>query len=510
MTRHLPHWARIQRLRSEHIFGVCVVTFDKWHLVILFDLVQGIMLASQGKVLSPGNEGSMSVIVHVSIFPQFCLISRPAGYHWLLCGALGLISALSGVVPSGTVFSRACLHFVLRAASSASACHCASCCVCPRVSCYASLALSPLCGATLRCAGLVRLHRAVRLVCLVGLVFVSCLPPFSPPPPFFFVRCGCRRRLLGVVSFCFLPSSFFVSCFFLVFFSFSSPPPLCVRSAFCCLVSPRSVALPFLVLRCLVAMFCAACRAVVSRLGGLWAAVFSCVLLCCAMLLVAASCCARSSVVASRCVARVVACRLVLVCVAVCCVVLLGAVLRRVVACCSARLCVPCRGVFVRAVVRRCALCCVRPGVSCCVFPVLSVLCGVTVRCAGAVASCCLFGLCCFWRLVLLCVAVCCAVSCGVVLCCCALCRVVLCPAVSCCGIRCGWLAALLCGAGFCAAQLPLGALLPCAVPRRSVLWCGAVVSCPAALFALMPVYSPTLKTTAKFLQIFLRLLKVK
>ena len=54
--------------------GVFVVTLDTWHLAILFDLVQGIMLASQGKVLSPGKEGSMAVIVYVSIFPQFCLI----------------------------------------------------------------------------------------------------------------------------------------------------------------------------------------------------------------------------------------------------------------------------------------------------------------------------------------------------------------------------------------------------------------------------------------------------
>ena len=73
MTSHLPNWARIQRLGKEHIFGVCVVTIDTWHLAILFDLVQGIMLASQGKVLSPGNEGLMAVIVYVSIFPQLCL-----------------------------------------------------------------------------------------------------------------------------------------------------------------------------------------------------------------------------------------------------------------------------------------------------------------------------------------------------------------------------------------------------------------------------------------------------
>ena len=32
------------------------------------------MLVSQGKVLSPGNEGSMSVIVYISIFPQPCFI----------------------------------------------------------------------------------------------------------------------------------------------------------------------------------------------------------------------------------------------------------------------------------------------------------------------------------------------------------------------------------------------------------------------------------------------------
>ena len=74
MTRHLPYTARIWRLESEHIFGVCVVTFDTWHLAILFDLVQGILLASQGKVLSQGDEGSMAVVVYVSISPQRGLI----------------------------------------------------------------------------------------------------------------------------------------------------------------------------------------------------------------------------------------------------------------------------------------------------------------------------------------------------------------------------------------------------------------------------------------------------
>ena len=87
MTRHLPHWARIYTLGSEHIFGVCVVTFDTWHLAILFDWVQDIMLVNQGKVLSPGNEGSMAVIVYVYIFPQL----------WSICVHMPL-SGLSSLV----------------------------------------------------------------------------------------------------------------------------------------------------------------------------------------------------------------------------------------------------------------------------------------------------------------------------------------------------------------------------------------------------------------------------
>ena len=45
------------------MFGVYVVTCDTWHLAILFDWVQGSTLVSQGKVLSPGNEGFMAVNV---------------------------------------------------------------------------------------------------------------------------------------------------------------------------------------------------------------------------------------------------------------------------------------------------------------------------------------------------------------------------------------------------------------------------------------------------------------
>ena len=90
MTRHLPYWARTYRLGSEHIFGVCVVTFDTWHVAISFDRVQGNMLVSQGKVLSPGNEGFMAVNVYVYLFPQLCFIC----VHMPIAGLSSLVQFL--------------------------------------------------------------------------------------------------------------------------------------------------------------------------------------------------------------------------------------------------------------------------------------------------------------------------------------------------------------------------------------------------------------------------------
>ena len=66
------------------------MTFDTWHLAILLDWAQGIMLLSQGKVLSPGNEGSMAVIVCVSIFPQLCFIC----VHMPISGLSSLVQFL--------------------------------------------------------------------------------------------------------------------------------------------------------------------------------------------------------------------------------------------------------------------------------------------------------------------------------------------------------------------------------------------------------------------------------
>ena len=90
MTHHLPYWARLWRLGSEHIFGVCVVTFDTWHSAISFDLVQGKMLVRQGKVLGPGNGRFMAVNVYGYLFPQLCFIC----VHMPISGLSSLVQFL--------------------------------------------------------------------------------------------------------------------------------------------------------------------------------------------------------------------------------------------------------------------------------------------------------------------------------------------------------------------------------------------------------------------------------
>ena len=59
------------------------------------------MLVSQGKILSPGNEGSMAVIVYVSIFPQFCLICvhMPISglLYWFWCNSMYMPNACVSV-----------------------------------------------------------------------------------------------------------------------------------------------------------------------------------------------------------------------------------------------------------------------------------------------------------------------------------------------------------------------------------------------------------------------------
>ena len=145
--------------------------------------------------------------------------------------------------------------------------------------------------------------------------------------------------------------------------------------------------LVFCVVACCVCVFAVGPGCPLLSPGGFWWLLLSClgnVLWCVPECCAAPCCCAL--------------CRLALRCCALCCFVLHRLVLPRAVLCpgalsfvlgscafwrrilsCPPALCVFCCGVSLRGVVRRCALCRVRPGVSCCAFPVASALCGVAV-----------------------------------------------------------------------------------------------------------------------------------
>ena len=168
--------------------------------------------------------------------------------------------------------------------------------------------------------------------------------------------------------------------------------------------------LVFCVVACCVCVFAVGPGCPLLCPGGSWWLLVSClggVLWCVPWCRAAPCCCAL--------------CRLALRCCALCCFVLLRLVLPRAVLCpgelpvvlgscafrrrvlsCPPAPCVFCCGVSPRGVVRRCALCRVRPGVSCCAFLVVSTLCGVVVwpalsRCPAPLCcapSCCVAAVC--------------------------------------------------------------------------------------------------------------------
>ena len=367
--------------------------------------------------------------------------------------------------------------------------------------------------------------------------------------PFFFSSCVVRPRCLGLslvsgpgcpgprrcLFFALLASRFSALCALSPLPCF--PPGRWLLPGGCCPPPPFRLAVFVAAARCCVpcAVLCCVSLGVVLRSAAARCAARCCVVVCCVALLRsfgAAACCAVPSGAARRPGA-------------LCSAALCFAVFPRAV--CSV-LCVFCRGVVVRAVVRRSALSYVCPGVLCCAFPVLSALCGAVLRCAGALPLCFPCGVCCCWRLVLWCAAVCFAVSfgvlwcgpgsgspwwsaggvlrcrcprlaawsaslwfvwlavvpcfpvscsvvlcCRVVLCCCALltccgavgaCSALLWPVVLCCAVLCCWLAVLFCARWWCLRAVVLFPLC-CAFPVFSAL-CLAVRCC-AGCGALLP-----------------------
>ena len=217
---------------------------------------------------------------------------------------------------------------------------------------------------------------------------VSCFPGAfglcAPPPPFFFLSCCffscCASALcvLGCRAVCSLSCPFVVLCASSVLFLVAG-----VVGSWCrCLMLGVCW---WLWLPGVVVWWCVSALVPVSGLAVAGrppcGVPFPCAVSCGAVL---PCCCAL--------------CRLALRCCALCCFVLLRLVLLRAVLCpgalsfilgscafwrrvlsCPPALRVFCCGVSLRGVVRRCALCRVRPGVSCCAFLVVSALCGVAV-----------------------------------------------------------------------------------------------------------------------------------
>ena len=309
-----------------------------------------------------------------------------------------------------------------------------SSCVCPRCL-WLSLVSGPGCPGPWRCvlfvlwASRCSALRALFLVCVSRLAVGCSLVVAAPPPPFLCLAVFVAAAVLR--SFCFS-----LRCAPPLSLAFSGFRPQVLWASALCVVC--FVGLPLLGSPCALTSFVLPARRLaapwwllppppplsVSRFS-LLPLVAVCRVLCCAVSPWVRCCAALLRVVPPGVVllcAVFFGCACLVPLLVVPCplalpVALGPCALRRCFLRCSPALCVFCRGVVVRAVVRCSALCCVCPGVLCCAFPVLSASCGAVLRCAGALALCCSCGLCCCWRLVLWCAAVCCAVSFGMLWC---------------------------------------------------------------------------------------------
>ena len=239
------------------------------------------------------------------------------------------------------------------------------------------------------------------------LVFCFPLPPPSPPLSFF-LAFGASR-----FSLCLFPASSLFrpppSFFLLVFvssrppFPHPNPPPL----VFCFPLPPPPGTSPGVcvppgvhsgVLWCRVAVFCAACRAVVSRLAWLWAAVafcvFCCVVRCCWLLLCVVPrlwLCRPASLLALWSLSRCSLCCRVLCSVLEFCAVPCCCALQRPALCC----CALCHVVSVFSVLLRVVSCPQALSValgSCafrhCELPCLPALCALCFVCFGGFCCC--------------------------------------------------------------------------------------------------------------------------
>ena len=429
------------RPREPWAWALCVVCFVG--LALLGSPCALVSLVSPGRWLLSGG----------GLPPPFCLslVLPPLG-AWLSFFFLPLCAPVVSVflwfrAPAALGLGAVFCLFCGPPAARLSVRSCLACVTCLAVGCFLLVATPPpfVSRGFLRCRSVLLsfFYSCVVRPCCLWLSLVS--GPGCPGP----WRCA----LFSLLAFSALCALSPLSCFppgrWLLPGGSCPPPPLCfavfVAAARCCVPC---------------AVLCCVSRGALLRHAAARCAARCCAVVCCVALLRsfgAAACCAVPSGAARRPGA-------------LCSAALCFAVFPRAV--CSV-LCVFCRGVVVRAVVRCSALCCVCPGV-----PVLCALCGAVLRCAGALALCFSCGACCCWRLVLWWAAVCCAVSFGVLWC----------------GAPSGgpWLSA---GGGFrcrcprlaassASLWLVWFAVVPCFPESCSVVLCCRVVPCRRALLS--------------------------